>query len=164
MDYETRLRVLGLVSLEERRRIKDLVSCYKYINGFTDVDVHYFTPGLCLRTRSSHNQKLQIQFCRTVLSSLFLIELCLHGIAFLILLFLLRILLCLENVCLCITVQVINKSVLLCLFLWYVLTIVFFVFCYFISGMSLHRSGTSCSYSFHHLMNKSFNSKNPKLY
>ena len=65
MDYETRLRVLGLVSLEERRRIKDLVTCYKYINGFTDADIHYFSPSLCLRTRFSHNQKLQIQFCQT---------------------------------------------------------------------------------------------------
>ena len=64
MDYETRLHVLGLVSLEERRRIKDLVTCYKYINGFTDVDIHYFLPG-SLRTRSSHNQKLQIQSCHT---------------------------------------------------------------------------------------------------
>ena len=64
MDYETRLCVLGLVSLEERRRIKDLVTCYKYINGFTDVDIHYFSPG-CLRTRSSHNQKLQIQSCHS---------------------------------------------------------------------------------------------------
>ena len=36
MEYETQLCVLGLVSLEERRRIKDLVTCYKYINGFTD--------------------------------------------------------------------------------------------------------------------------------
>ena len=42
-------------------RNEDLVTCYKYINGFTDVDMHYFSSGLCLRTRSSHNQKLQIQ-------------------------------------------------------------------------------------------------------
>ena len=65
MEYETRLCVLGLVSLEEHRTIKELVTCYKYINGFTDVDIYYFTPGLCLRTRSSRTQKLQIQFCRT---------------------------------------------------------------------------------------------------
>ena len=32
MDYETQLRVLGLVSLEERRRVKDLVTCYMYIS------------------------------------------------------------------------------------------------------------------------------------
>ena len=31
MDYVTRLCVLGLVSVEERRRVKDLVTCYKYI-------------------------------------------------------------------------------------------------------------------------------------
>ena len=46
MDYETRLCVLGLVSLEERGRIKDLVTCYKYINGFTDVDILFLTRSL----------------------------------------------------------------------------------------------------------------------
>ena len=99
MDYETQLLVLGLVSLEEHRRTKDLVTCYKCINGSTDVDTHYLSPSLC--TRSSYNQKLQIQFCHTITV---LIVLCLHGIAFLILLFLLRILSCLENICHCITV------------------------------------------------------------
>ena len=65
MDYESRLRLLELVSLEERRRVKDLVTCYKYINGFIDVDTRHFSPAHCLRTRSSHDQKLQIQFCQT---------------------------------------------------------------------------------------------------
>ena len=46
----------------------------------------------------------------------------------------------------------------MCLFLWYVAThYCVVVFClFFISGMSLHRSGTSCSYPFHHLVNKIF--------
>ena len=64
VSLEERRRIKDLASLEERKRIKDLVTCYKYINGFTDVDIHYFLPG-CLRTRSSHNQKLQIQSCHT---------------------------------------------------------------------------------------------------
>ena len=29
------------------------------------MDSHHFSPAHCLRTRSSHDQKLQIQFCRT---------------------------------------------------------------------------------------------------
>ena len=99
MEYETQLCVLGLVSLEECRRIKDLVTCYMV--SLMHVDVHYFTPGLCLtRSRSYRFSSATL----TVLSSLLLIELCLHGIAFLILLFLLRVLSYLENVCLCITV------------------------------------------------------------
>ena len=146
------MRVLGLLSVEECRRIKDLVTCYKYINGFTDVDVHYFTPGLCLRTRSSHSQKLQIQFCW---SFFFLIELCLHGIAFLILLFLLRILLCLVNVFFVLQSRSLISPCYCAGFFGICIVFSFL----FISGMSLHRSGTSCSYPFHHLMNKSFKSK-----
>ena len=56
IDYETRLHVLGLVSLEERRRVKDLVTCYKYINGFIDVDTDHFSPAHCLRTRSGNTR------------------------------------------------------------------------------------------------------------
>ena len=126
MNQQTRLCVLGLVSLEEHRRIKDLITCYKYINDFTDVDVHYFTPGLCLtRSRSYKFSSATL----TVLSSLFLIELCLHGIAFLILLFLLRVLSYLENVCLCITVQVIiSQCYCACFFGMYSLLFFFFFF------------------------------------
>ena len=151
MNYETQLHVLELVCLEERRRIKDLVTCYKYINGFTDVDVHYFTPSLCLRDRSSHNQKLQIQFCRTNCFKFNRVVL-----AFLILLFLLRILSCLENICLCIiqSRSLVSQCCCACFFVIYSLFFLFFFF--FLSGMSLHRSVTFCSYSFHHLMNKIF--------
>ena len=65
--------------------IKDLVTCYNYINGFTDVDIHHFSPGLAPK-------QLQIQLCQTVLTFLFLILLCSHGIPFPIFVFLFRIL------------------------------------------------------------------------
>ena len=65
IDYETRLCLLGLDYLEDRRKIKDLTTCYKYMNGFIDVDRHHFSPSHFLRTRSHNDSKLQVHFCRT---------------------------------------------------------------------------------------------------
>ena len=38
--------VANLLHSIASRTIKDLVTCYKYINGFTDVDSHYFSIQL----------------------------------------------------------------------------------------------------------------------
>jgi len=64
MDYISRLIFLHLESLESCHHVKDLTTCYKYLNGFIDVNTHRFTPSLSSRTRSQHNQKLQLHFCR----------------------------------------------------------------------------------------------------
>ena len=109
--YETRLRVVGLVSLEELRRVKDLVTCYKYINGFIDVDTHHFSPARCLRTRSTHDQKLQIQFCQTNCFKFSFLKCVVPAWnSLLLFLFLLRILFCLKNICPCITTLAISRE------------------------------------------------------
>ena len=64
MDYTSRLIFLHLESLESHCHVKDLTAGYKYLNGFIDVNTHHFTPSLSSRTRSQHNQKLQLHFCR----------------------------------------------------------------------------------------------------
>ena len=51
MDYETRLRALGLVSLEERRRVKNLVTCYKYISGLVTWPLIVFHLLIVVKTR-----------------------------------------------------------------------------------------------------------------
>ena len=85
---------------EEHRRIKDLVTCYKYINGFIDVNNR---TVIVLRTRSSHNLKFH-SAKQTLLSFPFLTMLSLLGILSLMLLFLLRMLFCVRNICPCIIV------------------------------------------------------------
>ena len=109
MDYETRLRVLGLVSLEKRKRIKDLVTCYKYTNGFINVDTHHFS---CTCSLSKNQIQSRPEITDSVLPNCFKFSLAVlyqHKILFLILLFLLRILFCLKNICLCITTLAINS-------------------------------------------------------
>ena len=72
--------------MEERRKVKDLVTWYKYINFIISHPLIVYKS-----TRSSHEQKVHMhsvlpncfRFC-------FLIVLYQHGILFLILLFLLR--------------------------------------------------------------------------
>jgi len=64
MDYTSHLIFLHLESLESRCHVKDLTTCYKYLSNFIDVNTHHFTPSLSSRTRSQHNQKLQLHFCR----------------------------------------------------------------------------------------------------
>ena len=84
MDYTSRLIFLHLESLESCCHVKDLTTCYKYSYDFIDVNTHHFTPSLSSRTRSQHNQKLQLHFCRIKSYVFFLLtELFLHGTVFL---------------------------------------------------------------------------------
>ena len=77
-----------------------------------------------------------------------------HGILFLFLSFLLRILFCLKNICPWLLID--NVICLGLLFFWLYSLLLFI----FISGMSLHRSSTFCSHPFHSLVvNKSFKFK-----
>ena len=39
LEYEERLRVLGLTTLEERRKRGDLIQIYKIINGIDEVEI-----------------------------------------------------------------------------------------------------------------------------
>ena len=43
LEYEERLRVLGLTTLEERRKRGDLIQIYKIINGIDEVAWGYGT-------------------------------------------------------------------------------------------------------------------------
>ena len=98
-----------------------------------------FLPAHYLRTRSSHNQKLQIQFCLLYLRRIHFL--------FLLLFFLLRILFCLK-----IFVPVLQPWLLIANALVVLVTAFSFVF-----EISLHTSSASCSHPFHPLVvNKIF--------
>jgi len=63
LDYETRLRELGMYSLERRRIRGDLIEVFKIMNGMVDIDVGVlFTLDINSRTRG-HSRKIKKNAC-----------------------------------------------------------------------------------------------------
>ena len=72
LDYATKLEILHLRSLEERRNRADLIELFKMFKGFTKVRVEeLFERSLNSNTRG-HSLELKKQHCRTDLRKFFI--------------------------------------------------------------------------------------------
>ena len=86
LSYFSRLKILGLETLEHRRLINDLVLYYKILNGHCDLVLNV-APS-CRVTRGN-NFKVFKQTCNIDVRNFFiLIELSTHGTVYLILFYL----------------------------------------------------------------------------
>ena len=71
LSYSERLSVLGLQTLEHRRLITDLLTCYNIINGHSALKFSdFFTYSPCTTLRG-HQQKLQLPLCKNNTSKYF---------------------------------------------------------------------------------------------
>lgn len=66
LDYENRLRILGLTSLEDRRTRGDLIQQFKFVKEIDKINWSY--PPILLQNRTKcHNFKIQrelVQKCK----------------------------------------------------------------------------------------------------
>ena len=66
IEYQERLNMLNLPSLEERRKRGDIIQLFKCVNGTDKIDKHDFLEfDTERRTRESHNLKLRMPICTT---------------------------------------------------------------------------------------------------
>ena len=71
LSYSERLSVLGLQTLEHRRLITDLLSCYNIINGHSALQFSdFFTYSPCTTLRG-HQHKLELPLCKNNTSKYF---------------------------------------------------------------------------------------------
>ena len=85
LSYSERLSVLGLQTLEHRRLITDLLTCYNIINGHSVFQFSDFFTCLPCTTLRGHQQKLELPLCKNNTSKYFfssrIIKLCIHIIS-----------------------------------------------------------------------------------
>ena len=65
LPYSTRLSVLGLKTLEQRRLITDLCFCYKSLNGMTDSSLISRLKRANYEKTRGHSYKLMLGLYRT---------------------------------------------------------------------------------------------------
>ena len=66
LEYQERLRVMNLPTLEERRKRGDMIQLYKCVKGIDKIDREDFVVSETeRRTRGSHELKLRIPICTT---------------------------------------------------------------------------------------------------
>ncbi len=65
-EYQERLRILNLPSLEERRKRSDMIQLYKCVTGLDKIDRDDFVVlDMERRTKVSHELKLRVPVCTT---------------------------------------------------------------------------------------------------
>ncbi len=65
LQYEDRLRSLGLWSLEERRNRSDLIEVFKLVHGYTPLPLGMFFTLHGHPSTRGHSWKLSKDYCRT---------------------------------------------------------------------------------------------------
>ena len=65
IDYSERLECLGWPTLNSRREFLSLVQLFKFINGFSRVDLCNYLTFSNSRTRSTNNVKIWTPYART---------------------------------------------------------------------------------------------------
>ena len=65
IDYSERLEYLGWPTLNSRREFLSLVQLFKFINGFSRVDLCNYLTFSNSRTRSTNNVKIWTPYART---------------------------------------------------------------------------------------------------